>query len=321
MTGLQVINHLKRGLPILAAVVSVSSLASQARTQYPHNGYRGPGRYEIAVAASDKLLSMDERSQRTVLQWSATHGNNQRWDIEDAGDGYVYIRSAENGLAMDIEDRDVRNGSHVVVSRPGRVDSQLWRITQVDDDRVNIISRVGWTLNVPKGSRDNGVQMDVWTLRDGGANGDQRFRLIWIGGPAGMPFGNRSEGHDRDGRDARDARDERDEKSWYDVGYSAGVQDFTAHLRRSYARHRGEYSREGEEGFIEGYYDGYEAGRGDRGRMRDQDRGDFDAGFRFGQQDQREGRRPNYMRYSARFDERSESDFRRGYEGGYYSTR
>lgn len=301
MTGWQGKSNLTWGLPILTAFLSFSSLAAQARTPIPRNGYRGPGRYEIVAVPSEKLLSLDERTQRAVIQLPPTHAPNQRWDIEEAGDGYVYIRSAENGLVMDIDGTDVRDGTLVIVSRQGRGDSQLWRINPVDDERVNIISRLGWVLNLLKGSHDNGVQMDVWTLRSGGTNPDQQFRLIWISGPVGARY--------------------EEEKSWYDLGYSAGVQDFTAHLRRSYARHRGEYNPQGEVGFIEGYYDGYDAGRIDRSRMLDQERDNYDAGYRLGQQDQREGRPPNYKRYSNRFDERSESDFRRGYEDGYYSNR
>ena len=312
MTGCQGMSKLTRGIQILAAVLSFSPLAAQAHTPGPRGGYIGPGRYEIVAVASDKLLSLEERSQRSVIQWSANHGFNQRWDIEDAGDGYVYIRSAVNGLALDIEGGDTRNGTLVIVSRPGRGDSQLWRITEVDDDRCNIISRPGWALNLLKGSHDSGVQMDVWTLRDAGRNADQQFRLIWISGPAAMPSSNRYEEHDRDAHD---------EESWYDLGYSAGVQDFTAHARRSYARHRDEYRPQGEVAFIEGYYDGYDAGQIDRGRMRDQERDSYDIGYRLGQQDQRDGRRPNYARYSDRFDERSEHDFRRGYEDGYYANR
>jgi hypothetical protein len=312
MTGWHGMSKLTRGLGILTAVLSFSSLAAQARTPIPGETYRGPGRYEIAVVASGKLLSLDERSQHTVFQWSALHSNNQRWDIEDAGDGFVYIRSAVNGMALDIEGDYARDGSPAIVSRPGRGDSQLWRIIVVDDGRVNFVSRLGLALSLPKGSDENGAQMQVRTLRDAGIHEDQKFRLTWISAPVAVPFGNRYEGHDRDARD---------EKNWYDLGYSAGVQDFTAHLNRSYARHRSEYSPHGEAAFIEGYYDGYDAGRIDRGRMHDEERDSYDAGYRLGQQDQREGRKPNYMRYSDRFNERSEADFRRGYEDGYYSTR
>ena len=92
-------------------------------------------------------------------------------------------------------------------------------------------------------------------------------------------------------------------------------------LRRTYGRHKGKYDRQWEEAFIEGYYDGYDAGRFDTTILLPAEKDYYDDGYRRGQQDYREGRRPEYVRYAGRLDVRFEPFFRRGYEDGYYSAR
>jgi len=311
MTGSNGTRNTTRGLLLLSVALGFGSLSALARTPDPRDAYKGPGRYEIEIVASGKALALDLRDQHTVRQWSPDHKTNQQWDLEDAGGGYVYIRSAETGMALDTEGGYARDGAPVIVSQPGGGDGQLWRIQEVDDGHVTIISRVGLSLDLPNSSHDNGIAMQVWKPW---SHNNQKFRLIWVSGPVPRPFGDRYEGRDRDVRDGRD------EKSSYDLGYSLGIQDFRAQLRRSYARHKGEYNPQGEEAFIEGYYDGYDAGRTDNSWMRPAEKGSYDEGYRLGLQDQREGRKPNYMHYADRFDASSEPQFRKGYADGYYST-
>ena len=93
------------------ALIAVLGFSSPfARAQSPR-AYSGPGRYEIESVASGKAVEIDLRDRRTVRQWTAVHQGdqpnppnnlrNQQWDIEDAGYGYVRIKSAETGMALD----------------------------------------------------------------------------------------------------------------------------------------------------------------------------------------------------------------------------
>jgi hypothetical protein len=62
--------------------------------------------------------------------------------------------------------------------------------------------------------------------------------------------------------------------------------------------------------------------RDDRDRDRDdryRDQRYYEQGFQFGRQDVRSSRSCNYRRYKREYDNRWESDFRRGYEDGYYN--
>jgi hypothetical protein len=291
---------------LLIAAIGLNGAPALAQTPAPQSAYAGPGRYEIENVASGKVLDLNRRDQRAVVQWTRTHAQSQLWDIEDAGNGYVYVKSAATGLAMDVDGGRARDGARVTTSRPAGNDSQLWKIEGKGSVR-RFTSRLGKALDLPHGSHDDGVEYETWS--EAGRD-NQRFRLFWISGPvAAYPTGY--------GADANVS----DEKRAYDQGYHVGADDFKARLRRTYARHKGHYNPQWEEAFIEGYYDGYDAARPETNVMRGDERDSYDDAYRLGQNDYREGREPNYARYADRFNPRSEPFFRRGYSDGYYSAR
>lgn len=307
MSGLSLSKKIVRMLWILIVVPSFLSAPTLARAPNPQNPYAGPGRYEIENVASGKVLELSSRDARAVQQWPRAHRKSQQWVIEDAGNGYVSIKSAVNGLALDVEGGRAKDGARVIVSSPTAGDSQLWKIEHGGEGLVRFTSRLGKALDLPHGSRNDGVQYETW---DTASQDNQRFRLAWISAPEPVSPGGPGP-----------AGALLDEKGSYELGYSLGVEDAKAHLRRIYARHKGKYASQWEEAFIEGYYDGYDSGRPDTTSMRPAEKENYDEGYRAGKQDYLEGRKPNYMRHARRFDLRSEPYFRRGYEDGYYSAR
>ena len=297
---------------VLISVLAFGTVPAAARTPSPQSVYAGPGRYEIENFASGKVLDLNRQDQRTVVQWSRTHALSQQWDIADAGDGFVIIKSAASGLALDIDGGESRNGARVITSQPTRSDSQLWRI-ESHGPGVRFSSRLGKALDLPHGSHDDGVEYATW---DKAGQNNQRFRLFLIS--ARVPENPNTYGADRADRGDRP---DRDEKRAYERGYRFGVEDFRARLRRTYSRHVEQLSPQWQQAFIEGYYDGYDAARPDTSVMRSEEKDSYDDAFRLGQRDYREGREPNYTRYADHFDPRFEPFFRRGYADGYYSAR
>jgi len=88
-------------------------------------GRAAAGAYEIKLVATNRFLSVamtGELSfrfgQRTVFAV----------DIEDAGNGYFYIRSADTGEVMTIQGRG-ESGDSVILARQNRADTgQFWLI-------------------------------------------------------------------------------------------------------------------------------------------------------------------------------------------------
>ncbi|MBI4747708.1 MAG: hypothetical protein HY774_04430 [Acidobacteria bacterium] len=119
------------------------------------------------------------------------------------------------------------------------------------------------------------------------------------------------------------------ERQAYDRGYQRGQQDLRNNMSRLYTRYSREYDSRTEESFKRGYSDGYNS------RTRDDDDDDgrfqvpsdqvqtptvksaYDDGHKIGKQDRKDGLSLDYRRHRTRYDSRSESEFRRGYEDGY----
>ena len=175
---------------VALALVAASVFAIPlARAQSPR-GYSGPGRYQIQSVASGKVLDANLRDGRTIRQWDAAYGSdqlnppnnvrNQQWDIEEAGSGFVRIKSAQTGMTLDVQQPYVHEAVPVILSRPGNGQTQLWRIEDVGQGQVKITSRIGKSLDLPDGSHSNGKLFQVFPP-NGGAN--QRFLLLRIDGP------------------------------------------------------------------------------------------------------------------------------------------
>src|SRR5689334_17600609 len=88
--------------------------------------FTGPARYRIENVASGKSLDVKQEDKRTVQQW-ATHGAaHQQWDVEDAGNGYYWLRSAESGKVLDFAENRTRDGVNLIVADKRNSDYQLW---------------------------------------------------------------------------------------------------------------------------------------------------------------------------------------------------
>src|SRR5258708_12287955 len=113
MTGMKIYNA-----RVLVLIAAIGLIGASARAQTPGPGYAGPGRYEIENVAGGKVLDLNRQDQHTVVQWPRTHAQSQLWDIEDAGNGYVYVKSPETGLTKDIDGAPARPRSPAFTSPP-----------------------------------------------------------------------------------------------------------------------------------------------------------------------------------------------------------
>jgi hypothetical protein len=67
---------------------------------------------------TNKVLDISGGSAKagaSVIQWPLHGGMNQQWRIEDAGNGFVYIRSAINGYALDVSGASAKGGANLIV--------------------------------------------------------------------------------------------------------------------------------------------------------------------------------------------------------------
>ncbi len=140
---------------------------------FAQNGYEGPGRYEILSNLSQKVLDLDRNDQRTIIQYENRNTDNQFWDIQDAGGGFVYIRNGMNGYAL--TQTRPNNSEPVAGQQLSNSDAQRWRLESGNNGAVIIVNASGKALDIPYGKKDNGVKINTynkngeinqqWTLR------------------------------------------------------------------------------------------------------------------------------------------------------------
>jgi hypothetical protein len=146
------------------------------RDRNPSTGVLRSGRYEIQLVATKRLLVAEDNGQ--VVQSNAGNARSRRWDIEEAGNGYYYIRSAETGEVMTVEGNG-DSGSSIILTEQGRSrDAQLWDIRTGPDNGYYFLAPTGRSMDSPSSARYDGGRMQVYK-RNGEAN--QRFWLRWIG--------------------------------------------------------------------------------------------------------------------------------------------
>jgi hypothetical protein len=203
-----------------AAVLCVIAFAIPVRIASAQGPRIRPGRYKIQNAASDKFMDIDG-NDGTIHQWEFGNQKSQLWDIEMGGNGYVYIRSAENGMLLDIAGGAPRDEARLMLAPQNGSQNQLWMIEDAGEGLFRITSRFGKCIDVPDASRANGVGWQLWRPIEKYA---EKFRFSLV---ADAPAGNR----DRDHRDRDNDGEARGEKGAYHQGYSFGVQDARAHLR------------------------------------------------------------------------------------------
>lgn len=155
------------------------------------NGYQGPGRYEILSNLSQKVLDLDRNDQRTVIQFENRSTDNQTWDIQDAGGGFVSIRNGMNGYALT---QTRPNNSEPVAGEPfNNSDMQRWRLESGNNGSVIIVNASGKALDIPYGRKDNGIRINTYN-RSGEINQQWILRRVSSG------FDNRTDRRDRNRR-------------------------------------------------------------------------------------------------------------------------
>lgn len=170
------------------------------RNNNSSTGVLRSGRYEIQVISTRRLLIADNNAQ--VVQSNSGNGRNRQWDIEEAGNGYYYIRSADTGDVMTISGNG-DSGASIVLAEQGRNrDAQMWDIRVESDNRYYFLAPTGRALDSPSNERYDGGRMQIFK-RNSGDN--QRFYLRWISDIRRADYGGRG-GNRGDRGQSRDDR-------------------------------------------------------------------------------------------------------------------
>jgi hypothetical protein len=103
-----------------------------------------------------------------VVQWAWNGGANQKWQVQDAGGGYVRIVNSNSGKCLDVYQWSTANGGNVVQWTCGTGNNQQWQVQDAGGGFVRFVNRhSGKCLDVNAYSMENGGNVQQWTCGSG----------------------------------------------------------------------------------------------------------------------------------------------------------
>lgn len=118
--------------------------------------------YRLTAHHSGRVLDSSGKDDGApVQQWQALGGDNQKWKIEDAGEGYYKITSQSSGKVLDVNgDKD----GALALQLPWQDnDNQKWRIRDIGGGYYTLLHKNGGkALEVADFSKSNGGKVQQW---------------------------------------------------------------------------------------------------------------------------------------------------------------
>jgi cytochrome c len=132
--------------------------------------------YRLAAAHSGKFADISgvaTTAGALLQQWSATSGQNQRFDFLDSGGGYYRIRARHSGLVLQVA--SANSGADITQQPDSNATSQQWRVVDQGGGAVSFVNRQsGLAMDVWQASTADGARISQYTLT---GNANQRFQL------------------------------------------------------------------------------------------------------------------------------------------------
>ena len=135
-----------------------------------------PGTYFIKSAVGNKYLDVKggQSADGTPLQlWNFNGSNAQIFTLEEAGDGYFYIKSELNKY-LHVQNRSDQPKALALIWRGKGNDNTKWKFYPLENGYYSIQSKKGTFLDVQGGANKSGVPIWMWPQNETNA---QRWKL------------------------------------------------------------------------------------------------------------------------------------------------
>jgi len=135
--------------------------------------------YKIKNKNSGKLADVNGGSLTDgakVIQWPDNGGDNQRWQLVDAGSGYYKIKNKKSGKLMDVSGGSTASSAQIVQMADNGAASQLWQRIDAGSGYYKLKNKKsGMLLEVTGYSTADGANVTQYP-DNGGAN--QQWQII-----------------------------------------------------------------------------------------------------------------------------------------------
>jgi len=137
--------------------------------------------YTIIAKHSGKGLDVTNASTSNgtaLQQWAYAGGSNQKFVINDLGNGYYTIVNVNSGKCLDVRDASTSNNAIIQQWAYAGGTNQQWSIVSTGDGYYKIINRnSGKCIDVKDQSTSNGAVIQQYTFANGT---NQLWQLNWI---------------------------------------------------------------------------------------------------------------------------------------------
>lgn len=157
---------MKKWLIAIVALVMIGYSAPASFTQTTHAASWGP--MVIINVNSSKTLGVSgwdkQADGANIIQWNFNWGsiaNDQKWYLDDLGNGYYHIRNAESGDLLEVSGGSTASGANVIQWPDNGGLNQQWEIVPTYTDR----GHSSYIINRASGKY---LDMSGWSTSDGG---------------------------------------------------------------------------------------------------------------------------------------------------------
>jgi hypothetical protein len=139
----------------------------------PNSWYRLVNRNSGQVVA---VPSASTTQGVTLIQWPWLGGNEQQWQIGDAGNGYYILTNHNSGQVVDVKGASTAQGASIIQWSSNGGNNQLWQISDIGSGYYDFTNRnSGMVLDVSGGSTAQGDTLIQWSYHSGS---NQQWQII-----------------------------------------------------------------------------------------------------------------------------------------------
>lgn len=148
--------------------------------------------YELVSCKSGRAIDVEggyKKVGTNVWQYTRNQTVAQKWIIEDAKDGYVYIKSKCNDLYMDVQYGEKKNGTNIQVYTGNGTTAQKFKFVKTDAIMPEKTIEDGYyeietaldnkkVLDIDAASKNNGALLQIWNKCE---VKQQKFKITYTG--------------------------------------------------------------------------------------------------------------------------------------------
>ena len=135
--------------------------------------------YRVIARHSGKVMDVigaSTANNAEVKQWTYNGGNNQKWQFQDAGGGYVRLVNANSGRCLDVANASTADGANIIQYTCGTGTNQQWQ-WQATGSYFRLVARhSGKCLDVVSSGTADGTDIQQYTCGTG--NNQQWSRTV-----------------------------------------------------------------------------------------------------------------------------------------------